>query len=688
MSPNARLPDPVSGETPEFEPKVWILLGNRVGDDNQLRALAEGLGWPFEEKTLRFNRLRHLRFLRDERLLHLTDDARSSLIPPWPDLVIGLGYESIPVARFVRRQSGGRTRIVQLGNPRTDIADLDLVIATPQYSLPVAPNLLEIPFPIGNPAQGVTATAEEEGWFEAMPHPRRLVAVGGSTRQWEIDAAELERAVQCLKADQTKSGGSVIAVTSRRTPPRVTRLLEELLSGKSQACVSQFPRFAVLLAECDALYVTADSVSMLAETILTGKPVGMIPIRRSRRGLLGHVLRRLGVPLKSKADLSRFWSYLASHKLVGSVAAPIASTAAETTQLAVKAVQNVVQSRPGPKIWALLGAHQGDNNQVLALAEAMALPFERKLLNYNRWRHLGPSLLGASFRSLTRSSRAALSGDLPDLTISTGHRSVAPVQLLRERSGGTVRSIHVGYPRISPEKFELVIATPEYPIHEHPNLLRIPFALTRKAAPEGLDADFWQGHPAPRRLLIIGGPSLYWQLDPEAVWKALTLMVEKTKAKGGSVIVIGSPRTQRHLLAEAERRVRNLAPPASYVPVGGQPSYREVLEQADTITVTADSVAMVSDALATGKPIGLIPIRPTRMGRVVMAAMDRLRPAEPLRPRDLRSFWRVLQHRGFVGTPAEPKSVSLPDLNRLAAVRARAILDKDEFSSAKSSSAQ
>jgi hypothetical protein len=203
-----------------------------------------------------------------------------------------------------------------------------------------------------------------------------------------------------------------------------------------------------------------------------------------------------------------------------------------------------------------------------------------------------------------------------------------------------------------------------------------------------LDADFWQGHPAPRRLLIIGGPSLYWQLDPEAVWKALTLMVEKTKAKGGSVIVIGSPRTQRHLLAEAERRVRNLAPPASYVPVGGQPSYREVLEQADTITVTADSVAMVSDALATGKPIGLIPIRPTRMGRVVMAAMDRLRPAEPLRPRDLRSFWRVLQHRGFVGTPAEPKSVSLPDLNRLAAVRARAILDKDEFSSAKSSPAQ
>ena len=688
MSPSARLPDAASGATPDPEPKVWILLGNRVGDDNQLRALAEGLGWPFEEKPLRFNRLRHLRFLRDERLLHLTDEVRSTLVPPWPDLVLGLGYESIPVARFIRGQSGGRTRIVQLGNPRTDIADIDLVIATPQYLLPAAPNLLEIPFPIGNPARGVIATAEEERWFDAMPHPRRLVAVGGSTRQWEIDRLELERAVEHLKGEQVKSGGSVIAVTSRRTQPGITRILERLLGEKFQACVSNFPRFAVLLAKCDEFYVTADSVSMLAETMLTGKPVGMIPIRRSRRGATGHAARKLGVPLKSRADLSRFWSYLSSHKLVGSIEAPKASTVAATTQLAVEAVRNVMRPPPRPKIWALLGAHQGDNNQVLALAEAIGLPFERKQLTYNRWRHLGPNLLGASFRSLRRSSRASLSGDPPDLTISTGHRSVAPVQLLRERSGGTVRSIHVGYPRISPEKFDLVIATPEYPIHEHPNLLRIPFALTRKADRNELDAGFWDRHSAPRLLLILGGRTLYWELDEQALWEAMTHMLADATSSGGSVIVVGSPRTPQRLLAEAERRVRDAGPPAAFVPLGGRPSYTELLEQADTIMVTADSVAMVSDAIATGKPIGLIPLRPSRLGKIVMTVMDRLRPAEPLRPRDLRSFWRMLQHRGFAGTAHEPKCASVPDLNGLAAMRARAIFDKDGFSSGESNSAQ
>ena len=36
------------------------------------------------------------------------------------------------------------------------------------------------------------------------------------------------------------------------------------------------------------------------------------------------------------------------------------------------------------RVWALLGPHRGDNNQVLALAEALGLPFEEKWLRYNQ----------------------------------------------------------------------------------------------------------------------------------------------------------------------------------------------------------------------------------------------------------------------------------------------------------------
>ena len=64
--------------------------------------------------------------------------------------------------------------------------------------------------------------------------------------------------------------------------------------------------------------------------------------------------------------------------------------------------------KPAARVWALLGAHRGDNNQVLALAKALGIPFEAKQLTYNAWRHLRPKLLGERLLSLTAAGTEAL----------------------------------------------------------------------------------------------------------------------------------------------------------------------------------------------------------------------------------------------------------------------------------------
>ena len=92
------------------------------------------------------------------------------------------------------------------------------------------------------------------------------------------------------------------------------------------------------------------------------------------------------------------------------------------------------------RVWALLGPHRGDNNQVLALAEALGLPFEEKKLSYNGLRGAPPRLLGATFASVDALSRRQLEGEPPELTISTGLRSVPVVRELKRRSGGRTGS--------------------------------------------------------------------------------------------------------------------------------------------------------------------------------------------------------------------------------------------------------
>jgi len=133
----------------EPAPRVWLLFGERRGDNAQVLALAEMLGWPYEIKQLRWQP----DYAVDPAeagisLAGLDTAASDALAAPWPELVIGIGFRSAPISRWIGQQGGGRALNIRLGRPRTDLAPYDLVITTPQYGLPPAPNVRELLLPL------------------------------------------------------------------------------------------------------------------------------------------------------------------------------------------------------------------------------------------------------------------------------------------------------------------------------------------------------------------------------------------------------------------------------------------------------------------------------------------------------------------------------------------------------------
>ena len=323
---------------PARGPLAWLLLDNRAGDNNQLLALANALGFPFEAKTLAFNGLRRITALRNG-LTILAQKSRELIRPPWPDLVLCVGYGSVSVARYIRDQAFGRPKLVHVGNPRGRLKDFDLQITTPQYTRGIADNLVELHFPIGNPARNAQPTPKEHVWLRAFPQPRRMVAVGGPARHWELDHAALKDAIRLIRLKSPS--GSLIVATSPRTKPATRELLDEILNGPREALVDDFPRFGTLLSQSDEIYVTADSVSMLSEAILSGKPVGMIPIRRSFRGFVGKWLFEQPFGRRLLPNLQNFWTLLDGHKVVGTVELPVASQVCDTVERAADAVRSL-----------------------------------------------------------------------------------------------------------------------------------------------------------------------------------------------------------------------------------------------------------------------------------------------------------------------------------------------------------
>lgn len=320
-------------------PRIWVLLGPRTGDNNQALALAEELGLPFETRSLAYNQLQALSVWLPGTALTLDRESRRQLQPPWPDLVIAIGRRSVPVARWIKRQNKSRTKLVRIGHPRIDPGLFDLVITTRQYPVPPGENVLLLPLAMSRFSTPPEPTAEEAHWLAELQEPRRLLAIGGATKYWSLSADHVADAVRKLKL----RGGSLVIATSRRTDPEVTEKLRAALSPADRLVDGPFPRFPVLLDAADEIFVTGDSVSMLSEAILAGKPVGLVPIEQDEKGRrkLGNAPQDIG-PDARRRDLRRFWNYLREEGLIGTVDQPTAANVENPVETAARAVRNLL----------------------------------------------------------------------------------------------------------------------------------------------------------------------------------------------------------------------------------------------------------------------------------------------------------------------------------------------------------
>lgn len=320
-------------------PRIWVLLGPRTGDNNQALALAEALGLPFETRTLGYNWLQALSVWLGPTAATLDRHSRRRLQAPWPDLIIAIGRRSVPVARWINKQNHGRTRLVRIGHPRIDPKQFDLVITTRQYPVPPGDNVLLLPLAMSRFATPPDPTAEEAEWLAGLPRPRRLLAIGGATKYWSLSAVQVASAAERLQ----QSNGSLTVVTSRRTDPPVTEAVRALLAPPSRLVDGAFPRFPVLLEAADEIFVTGDSVSMLSEAILTGKPVGLVPIEQDEKGRrkLGRAPQEDG-PDARRRDLRRFWDDLRERGMIGTVDRPLASQVENPVETAARAIRKLL----------------------------------------------------------------------------------------------------------------------------------------------------------------------------------------------------------------------------------------------------------------------------------------------------------------------------------------------------------
>lgn len=312
-------------------PLIWVLKGARTGDTAQAMELALQVALQVdgrvEGKQLAFNAFHVLpNWLTGARVFHLTPQAKSLLRPPWPDLVVATGKRTAPVALWIKQQSGGHARLVQLGRPRMALKDFDLVVTTPQYGLPAAANVIEVALPFVWPrvvaAADIAAFTEE---WSKLPRPWILGVIGGAKFPLRLNDSDLAGFGAALNTRSQQTGGSVILLDSPRSPEgAVDKAAHHITAAKWLYRRGQSVNpYQAALSLCDELVVTSDSVSMVSEMLLTGKPTSIfrLPVskflpRWSARSGIGAALARSGL-LHPPRDVNGFMMRLIDTGVLG-----------------------------------------------------------------------------------------------------------------------------------------------------------------------------------------------------------------------------------------------------------------------------------------------------------------------------------------------------------------------------------
>lgn len=267
--------------------------------------------------------------------------------------------------------------------------------------------------------------------------------------------------------------------------------------------------------------------------------------------------------------------------------------------------------------WGITDGSTGMVSQVRALAAALGLAPEMKTIHLKTMFSWQPNAMyAAGFKhlildyALDTSQSDSLTEPWPDLVISCGRRAALIAMGMHHANRAGTRFIHIQDPHCPPSNYDLVVAMAHDKIHG-PNVLKSHFAL-HSITPEVLAtarAKFesrFAAYASPRVAVLIGGSTNKYELDAKAMRAALDALQAFQQGAGATLLITPSRRTGEENIKMLQARFAGNSKAFVYDGQGENP-YMGMLALADAIIATNDSVNMMSDAHATGKPLYILP---------------------------------------------------------------------------------
>jgi mitochondrial fission protein ELM1 len=199
----------------------------------------------------------------------------------------------------------------------------------------------------------------------------------------------------------------------------------------------------------------------------------------------------------------------------------------------------------------------------------------------------------------------------PRLVVSCGRRSAGPGRAVKRLSGGSTIAVHVQNPRAGRGKFDLIVAMTHDGIRGA-NVVIVPAALHPiTAARLAAARSEWRQRLNPEGMpllgVLVGGDAGGHRLTAAIAERLVRIMKSAHARHGMRAAVTPSRRTSEFTKRMLAHALAHDSLGSIWDEIGPNP-YLGILALADRLVVTGESVSMISEALATGRPVHVLPL--------------------------------------------------------------------------------
>ncbi len=255
----------------------------------QIKGIADPLGFPTQELVIKPKKILHYIPL-SLQLLYYIFYFKKNFASSEPLILIGTGRLIIPAILAIKFLKKSKAFAIFVQKPCFGASFFDLIIA-PEHDQIQGPRVLQSLGAINDfTVESFEKLSPSAETLKNRIHSSPLIGMilGGKTKAYEFNSSQVETFIKEIENITTKTEGTFVILSSRRSGPFLESLLKEKFKESQRVLIytseDTYNPYPDLLRMADYFMITEDSVNLISETCFTGKPVYLLSLPEYHHG--------------------------------------------------------------------------------------------------------------------------------------------------------------------------------------------------------------------------------------------------------------------------------------------------------------------------------------------------------------------------------------------------------------------